>query len=149
MYSEPGKPSSDLRLREISDSQTYGKTIHKLAVFDPVEVFQWLYWNDYRLSCPKRTFTLTSPNCVVLSRRICPVRQSSQDLEKTTEKTLAWITLIKYSFHPIFLIIAHVGRRPRERQSCYLRKVHSQMYLILTEDFMQFLLLLPSSSIHC
>jgi hypothetical protein len=49
MYSEPGEPSPDLRLREISDSQTYGKTIHKLAVFDPVEVFLWLYWNDYRL----------------------------------------------------------------------------------------------------
>jgi hypothetical protein len=37
MYIKPGFPNS-WDANEIPDSQTYGKTIHKLAVFDPIEV---------------------------------------------------------------------------------------------------------------
>ena len=60
---------SSTRLEEqadkISDSQTYGKTIHKLAVFDPVEVMICALAADMRLWCQSQLWTPRSPNCPV------------------------------------------------------------------------------------
>ena len=45
MHSQSSFIPSIPRLTQISDSQTYGKTIHKIAVFDPIEVDKYLEYS--------------------------------------------------------------------------------------------------------
>jgi len=84
------------RLTQICDSQTYGKTIHKLAVFDPLEVRNALsLYPDVRLCCLRQISLLKSRNCVKLSRRIYRVHQSFLAQESSSERTWGWNISIK------------------------------------------------------